>query len=80
MVLGRLAIDWRHQGVGLGEAMLKDAMLRTVEVSRAAGVRMLIVHAIDEPAAAFYRRLGFESLPRQPLTMLLPIETIIQAL
>lgn len=82
MVLGRLAVDERHQGTGarLGEALLRDAMLRTVEVSRAAGLRLLMVHAIDDGAAGFYRKYGFESLPRQPLTMFLPIETIVAAL
>lgn len=80
MVLGRLAVDRRHQGLGLGGALLQDAMRRTVEISRAAGVRMLLVHAIDEDAAAFYRRFGFQSLPRQALTLFLPVETIIAAL
>lgn len=80
MVLGRLAVDRRHQGARLGEALLRDAMLRTIEISRVAGVRMLIVHAIDEAAAGFYLRCGFEPLPRQESTLFLPIETIIAAL
>lgn len=80
MVLGRLAVDRRHQGAGLGAALLKDAMLRTVEISRAAGVRMLIVHAMDEGTAQFYKRYGFEAFPREPLTLFLPIETVIAAL
>lgn len=80
MVLGRLAVAGRHQGAGLGEGLLMDAMRRTVEVSRAAGVRMLVVHAIDEGAAGFYRKYGFQSLPREPLTLFMPIETIIGAL
>lgn len=80
MVLARLAVDQRHHGAGLGAALLRDAMLRILEVSRVAGVRMMIVHAIDEVAAAFYRRYGFEELPREPLTLFLPIETIVDAL
>lgn len=80
MVLARLAVDQRHHGAGLGAAMLRDAMLRTLEVSRVAGVRMMIVHAIDEAAAAIYRRYGFEPLPREPHTLFLPIETIVDAL
>lgn len=80
MVLGRLAVDRRHQGAGLGAGLLRDAIQRTIEVSRTAGVRMLVVHAIGEEAANFYRRHGFIALPRAPLTLLLPIETMVAAL
>ena len=80
VLLGRLAVDQRHQAARLGEALLKDAMLRAVEVSRAAGVRMMIVHAIDDRAAGFYSRYGFQPLPRAPTTLFLPIETIVAAL
>lgn len=80
MVLGRLAVAERHQGEGLGKGLLMDAMRRTVEVSRAAGVRLLVVHAIDERAAGFYRKYGFQSLPRERLTLFMPIETIVAAL
>lgn len=80
LVLSRLAVDTAHQGRGLGGGLLKDALLRTIEVSRSAGVRMLMVHAIDESAAAFYIRHDFQPLPKQPLTLFLPIESAIQAL
>ena len=80
MVLGRLAVAERHQGAGLGKGLLLDAMRRTVEVSQAAGVRLLVVHAIDEDAAGFYRKYGFQPLPREKLTLFMPIETILGAL
>lgn len=80
MVLGRLAVDRGHAGRGLGAALLRDAMLRTLEVSRAAGVRMLLVHAIDDEAASFYLRYGFHAFPTGGRTLFLPVETIAAAL
>ncbi len=80
MLLGRLAVDPRHTGHGLGGAMLKQAMQRTAQASQIAGVRALIVHAIDQEASGFYSRHGFQVVPAGGLTLLLPIETIIAAI
>lgn len=80
MVLGRLAIDRRCQGLKLGSALLREAMLRTLRVSEQAGVRALIVHAIDDEAVAFYTRYGFQIFPPETRTLLLPVETIAAAL
>ena len=80
LVLGRLAVAKHLQGVGLGSGLLRDAMRRCVEISQAAGVRMLIVHAIDDRAAGFYRQYGFKPLPGEALTLFLPIETMVGAL
>jgi len=79
MVLGRLAVDRAHAGRRLGEAMLKEAMTRTLEAAEIAGIRALIVHAIDEAAAGFYIRYGFQLFPPGSLTLFLPIETIAKA-
>ena len=80
MVLGRLAVDHRHAGHRLGASMLREALRRTLQVSRAAGVRMLSVHAIDDAAVAFYLRYGFREFPAGSRTMFLPVETIAAAL
>ena len=80
LVLGRLAVAKDHHGMRLGSGLLRDAMRRCVEISQAAGVRMLIVHAIDDKAAGFYRQYGFKPLPGAALTLFLPIETMIGAL
>ena len=79
MVLGRLAVDRRHGGLGLGRALLREANRRTMEVSRTAGVRALIVHPIDNEAATFYARFGFAWL-RDGKSMFLPLEDMIAAL
>jgi GNAT superfamily N-acetyltransferase len=80
LVLGRLAIARDYQGRGLGRALLKDAILKTITASGIAGVRALAVHAIDDTAAQFYRNYGFASSPLNPRTLLLPIETAKAAL
>ena len=74
MILARLAVDWRYQGRKIGRNLLKDAILRTIQVSGHAGIRALLVHAKDEKAAAFYEKFGFESSPTAPLHLLLLIK------
>jgi predicted N-acetyltransferase YhbS len=80
MVLGRLAVDWRHAGKGIGPSLLREAMQRTLEASRIAGLRALIVHAIDDDAIGFYARYGFQTFPGGTRTMFLPLETLRQTL
>jgi predicted N-acetyltransferase YhbS len=79
ILLGRLAVDSEHAGQGIGSHLLKEAMLRTLEVSNLVGVRALIVHAIDDHAADFYRRYGFLSSPTGDYSLILPVETISSA-
>lgn len=80
VVIGRLAVDRRHQGAGLGGAMLRDALQRAIGAARAIGVRVVLVHAIDDGAARYYRERGFVPLPADPRTLILPIETAIAAI
>ena len=46
---------------------MRDAILRTVEVSEIAGVRALIVHAKDDEARRYYERFNLKSAPTDPL-------------
>lgn len=80
MMLGRLAVDERHQKKGIGPAMLREAVQRTLDISQAAGVRALMVHAIDDEAVTFYLQYGFVLFPADSRTMFLPIETLAAAL
>src|SRR5439155_4621890 len=73
MLLARLAVDHREQGKGLGKALLKDAILRTLQAADIAGLKLLLVHAKDEAAADFYRRYGFEPVLDDPLKLFLPV-------
>lgn len=74
MILGRLAIDTKEQGKGLGIALLKDAVLRTKQAAQIAGLRAIIVHAKDAKAQSFYIKYGFISSLNDPLTLFFPIE------
>lgn len=71
LVLARLAIDRRAQGAKLGAALLQDAVHRAVAVSRHAGVRALLVHALHERAKQFYEHYGFQESPQHPMTLML---------
>jgi GNAT superfamily N-acetyltransferase len=73
MLLARLAIDQREQGKGLGKALLKDAILRTMQAAEIAGLKLLLVHAKDQAAADFYRKHGFEPVLGDPLKLFLPV-------
>lgn len=76
LLLGRLAVDTKHQGERLREALLKHSIVKSLEVAQITGVRILLVHAQDENAASFYRRYGFESSPIDDLTMMVLLKDI----
>jgi GNAT superfamily N-acetyltransferase len=76
LLLGRLAIDRRHHNQGLGHALLRDAMLRSVRVAADAGVFAILVHALSEPAKRFYLSRGFVESPLQPMTLLMTLATV----
>jgi len=59
IVLARLAVDRNAQGKQIGGALLRDAVSRAISVSENAGIRALLVHALNERAIAFYRHYGF---------------------
>ena len=71
MVLARLAVDHRAQNIRLGSALLQDAVNRAVVVSQNAGVRALLVHALNDRARRFYEHYGFKVSPQHPLTLMM---------
>lgn len=71
LVLGRLAVAQRAQGLKLGAALLQDAVARALAVSENAGVRALLVHPLNKSASAFYEHYGFQRSPVDPLTLML---------
>ncbi len=66
MILTRLAVDKEHQRKGLGQALLKDALLRTAQAADIAGIRCLLVHAKDDAAQQWYESWEFEPNPTDP--------------
>ncbi|NBS77632.1 MAG: GNAT family N-acetyltransferase [Betaproteobacteria bacterium] len=76
MVLARLAVDVRAQGMKLGAALLRDAVQRCIQVSQNAGVRALLVHAFNDKARQFYEHYGFQAAPAHPMTLMLNIRKL----
>ena len=63
ILLARLAVDTNEHGTGLGAKLLRDALLRATAAADTIGARAVLVHAIDDEAARFYRKFGFEPSP-----------------
>ena len=74
-LLGRLAVDLRFQGSGVGQLLLIDALRRSFEASASIGSYAVVVDPIDEDASKFYAKFGFITLPDSG-KMFLPMRTI----
>jgi GNAT superfamily N-acetyltransferase len=70
MVIGRLAVDRNWQGKGIGYGLVRDGILRTSQASAIAGIRAIIVHALNEEAKQFYEKCGFTPSPVAPMTLM----------
>ena len=76
--LARLSVDLNHQGQGLGELLLSDALQRCLQISASIGMLGVIVDAKDEAARGWYERYEFERLPDAALTLWLPTAAILR--
>jgi GNAT superfamily N-acetyltransferase len=63
ILIGRLGVDSRFQGLGLGFSLLQEAIRKGYEVSRVIGARAFVVHAISDNAEQFYLKFGFTLVP-----------------
>ncbi|RLL51543.1 N-acetyltransferase [Mariprofundus sp. EBB-1] len=79
ILLARLAVDQQYQGQGMGKALLKDAMLRTLMVADIAGCRAFLVHAKDKQTKQWYQQFGMQTSPTDPLHLLLPLNDLREA-
>ena len=76
--LGRLATCQSVRGHGLGEALLFDALERTLRVADEMGIVAVEVWAKSELARSFYAKYGWEALLDDPLHLYLPLATARQ--
>ncbi|MFH1980506.1 MAG: GNAT family N-acetyltransferase [Pseudomonadota bacterium] len=76
MLLARLAVDRRWQEYGVGKALLKDAMLRTLQAADIAGIRCIAVHAKNDQAKAFYQHFDFIPSPTDPLHLFILLKDV----
>jgi len=76
MLLARLAIDRRWQGRGIGKALLRDAIERTLQAADIAGIRAMAVHAKDEEARRFYEHFDFVPSPTDPMHLFVLLKDV----
>ena len=70
ILLGQLALDTRHQGMGLGVGLLADAVRRSLVAASLVGARAVVTQAVDERAKSFYERFGFRPFSDREAFML----------
>ena len=76
-LMGRLAVDDRHQRKRYGEALLMDALKRSYDNGKIIGSIAVVLDYIDENARTFYSRYGFIEIPNaNNKQMFLPMKTI----
>lgn len=80
-ILGRFAVDTAYQRQSIGSKLLLDALKRALSASFIVGSVAVLIHARDEAVRDYYERFGFQPLlPTEPLTLMLPMETIANLL
>jgi ribosomal protein S18 acetylase RimI-like enzyme len=73
--IGRLAVDRKFQGRGLGETLLVEALRKSATAASSVGVYAVDVIALHDRAKNFYLKYGFVEMLDQPLHLFLPIAT-----
>lgn len=76
MVLARLAVDSADQKQGLGSALLRDALLRTIAAAQIAGMRAVLLHAMSDDAKRFDARAGFHECAVDPMIMMITLAEV----
>jgi predicted N-acetyltransferase YhbS len=79
LLLAKLALDERLHGQGLGGELLVHALTRIVTAARVAGGKLVVVDAIDENAASFYRAHDFQAAGADAHRMVMKISTAARA-
>jgi len=79
-LIGRLAVDKRARGHGLGETLLVHALRSAQRASAVVGIYAVVVDAWDEAARKFYLKYGFNELKDDRLHLYLSMRVIRQLL
>jgi Acetyltransferase (GNAT) domain len=77
-LLGRLAVDERHHGEGIGEFLFMDALHRSRAQSGQIAAVAVLVEAIDEQAERFYQHFGFIPFPTITGRLFIMMKTVKQ--
>jgi GNAT superfamily N-acetyltransferase len=78
--IGRLAVDTRSQGLGVGTALLNHAMNLAASLAQQIGLYAVVVDAKSEAGVAFYARYGFQRFSDQGLSLFLTLDVMRRAL
>ncbi len=62
LLLGRLAVDRRHSGLGIGTALAAHVLATAVELNAKAACRAVVVTALNADTRRWWERLGFHAL------------------
>lgn len=71
--MGRLAVASGEQGRGHGDFLLAHAVARSLGLREQLGVHVLLVDALHEKAAGFYRAYGFREAVANSRALYLPL-------
>jgi GNAT superfamily N-acetyltransferase len=75
-LLGRLAVDRKAQGQRLGEVLLIDALARSFRTTQQIASLAVVTDAIDDRAANFYMKYGFQPFQQDAMKLYIPMDTI----
>ena len=75
-LIGRLAVDKTAKGQGVGKMLVANAIRRTLAVSNEIAIYAMVVDAINEQAASFYRQYGFTPLAERGSRLFLPLKAL----
>lgn len=78
LLIGRLAVDERRQGQGLGREVLLRALARATRLSEEIGVAAVVVDALDDATAGFYAKYGFAPLVDGERRLFLPVRSLAE--
>jgi len=76
MIIARLAVHKNWQKKGIGPSLLQDAILRTKQASKIAGIRAILVHAISTNAKGFYQYFGFKESLIDPMILMINLKNV----
>ena len=79
-LIGRLAVDRRFHGKGIGELLLMDALARCLAVSKQVACAAVIVDPKDETAKSFYMKYGFAEMAGMDNRLFIPVDTVQEML
>ena len=79
-IVARLAVTREHQGMGLGRALLKNALLSVVSAGQFVAFRGVVVHALDDEAVRFYLKYQFQETKGMERRLVLPAADIAASL